>query len=187
MNFIYILTIALALAMDAFAVSIGVSLSQKSLSAHQTMRLAFFFGLFQFLMPILGWLAGKSILAYIHAVDHWIAFFLLGFIGAKMIYESFKETEFKRGSKADSTRGLPLLVLSIATSIDALAVGLSFAVLSVSVIPASVLIGLVAFAMSVIGVKIAPVLGKIVGKRAELAGGLVLIAIGVKILVDHMG
>ena len=187
MNFFYIFSIALALAMDAFAVSIGISLSQKKLMVHQTLRLAFSFGLFQFLMPILGWLAGKSILVYIHTVDHWIAFFLLGFIGAKMIYESFSETEFKRGSKTDSTRGLPLLVLSIATSIDALAVGLSFAVLSVSVIPASIIIGLVAFVMSVIGVKIAPVLGKIVGKGAELAGGMVLIAIGIKILVDHMG
>lgn len=186
MNFLFIFSIALALAMDAFAVSIGISLSKGSLTTRQTLRVAFFFGFFQFLMPVLGWFAGKSILVYIHAVDHWIAFFLLGLIGAKMIYESFSQTELKRGTRADSTRGLPLLVLSIATSIDALAVGLSFAMLSVSVIPASVMIGLVAFVMSVIGVKIAPVLGKIVGKGAELAGGLILIAIGVKILVDHM-
>jgi len=186
-NFFYLFTIALALAMDAFAVSIGVSLSQKGLSPQQTFRLSFFFGSFQFLMPILGWWAGKRVLIYIHSLDHWIAFSLLGFIGVKMIYESFRETEIKRGSKADSTRGISLLVLSIATSIDALAVGLGFAVLSVSVIPASLLIGLVAFILSIVGVKVAPVLGKIVGKGAELAGGIILIGIGIKILFDHLG
>lgn len=187
MNFFYILSIALALAMDAFAVSIGVCLSQEGLTRRQTFRLAFFFGLFQFMMPVLGWLAGKSMIVYIQKIDHWLAFTLLLFIGTKMIYESFQETELRRGAKADSTKGFTLIVLSLATSIDALAVGLSFAVLSVSVIPSSLIIGLVAFVMSVVGVKIAPVLGKAVGKRAELAGGLVLIAIGVKILIDHMG
>lgn len=186
MNFFYILTIALALAMDAFAVSMGISLTQGSLTSRQTLRVAFFFGFFQFGMPVLGWVAGKSILVYIHAVDHWIAFFLLGLVGAKMIYESFLETELKRGTKADSTRGLPLLVLSIATSIDALAVGLSFAVLSVSVIQASILIGVVAFLLSVIGMKIAPLIGKVIGRWAELAGGLILIAIGIKILIEHL-
>ncbi len=187
MSFFYLFTIALALAMDAFAVSIGISLSQKGLTARQTFRLSFFFGFFQFLMPVLGWWAGKHVLVYIHSLDHWIAFFLLGIIGAKMIYESFQETEIRRGSKVDSTRGFHLLFLSIATSIDALAVGLGFAVLSVSVIPASLMFGLVALVMTIIGVRVAPILGRIVGKGAELAGGIILIGIGIKILVDHLG
>mgnify|MGYP005622986841 CR=1 FL=1 len=186
MNVYFLFPIALALAMDVFAVSTGVCLSQGGLTGRRTFRMAYFFGLFQFMMTVLGWAAGNSVLVNIQKYDHWVAFLLLFFIGAKMIYESLKESELKQASKEDPTRGFPLLILSFATSIDALAVGLSFALLSVSVIPASLMIGLVAFLMSLVGVKLAPFLGKIAGKWAELSGGLILIAIGIKILFDHM-
>ena len=186
MKLFWIFPIAFALAMDAFAVSIGVSLTQDNLTRRSILRLAFFFGFFQFMMPILGWMAGKSILVYIRAVDHWMAFVLLLLIGIKMIYESMKGQEIARGSRADPTRGFSLFILSIATSIDALAVGLSFAVLETSILSSALIIGVVAFFMSLVGARIGPLLGKVIGKWAELAGGVILIFIGIKILIEHL-
>jgi len=186
MNFFLVLVIALALAMDAFAVSVGVSLSLEKITRLQTFRLAFCFGFFQFFMPLIGWFAGRNILRYIQAFDHWIAFGLLAFIGSKMILESFKRKETPAERSSDPTKGLSLFFLSVATSIDALAVGLSFAVLHVSILHPAVIIGLVASFMTILGVKIGPVLGQLVGKRAELLGGLVLIFIGIKMLLEHL-
>jgi len=186
MNFFLVLAVALALAMDAFAVSVGVSLSLEKITKFQTFRLALSFGSFQFLMPLIGWSAGRNILDYIQAFDHWVAFGLLAFIGSKMIYESFRRREISPERSSDPTKGLSLVFLSVATSIDALAAGLSFAVLHVSILYPAIIIGLIAFLMTVLGVKIGPILGRIAGKRAEFFGGVILILIGVKILLEHL-
>jgi putative Mn2+ efflux pump MntP len=187
MNFLLVLVIALALAMDAFAVSVGISLSLETITKRQTLRLASHFGFFQFMMPLIGWFAAQNILVkYIEPFDHWVAFCLLAIIGAKMIYESFKSGKKIKDTKANPTKGLSLLVLSVATSVDALAVGLSLAALHVAILYPAVVIGLVAFFMTVLGVNIGPFFGRIIGKRAELMGGLILILIGVKTLLDHL-
>ncbi len=188
MNFFLVFGIAFALAMDAFAVSVGVSLSLEGMTKRQTFRLAIYFGFFQFMMPVVGWLAGNSLLKYIQVVDHWIAFGLLLFVGVKMIYESFKRgKKTKEGNvNVDPTKGLSLLTLSVATSIDALAAGLSLAALQESILYPAVVIGLVAFLMTVLGTRLGPPLGQRIGKKAELAGGLILILIGIKILAEHL-
>lgn len=186
MNFLLILAIALALAMDAFAVSIGLALNLKRATGGQAFRLAFHFGLFQFLMPVIGWAAGGSLIKYIEGYDHWAAFGLLLAVGGKMIFESFRREKEIEVKKSDPTRGISLFVLSVATSLDALAVGLSLAALHVAIILPAVVIGIVAFAMTVIGIKIGPLLGKVIGKKAELLGGVILLLIGIKILADHL-
>lgn len=186
MNFFIVLALALALAMDAFAVSVGLSLSLGKMTKSQTFRLSFHFGFFQFIMPVIGWLAGKNLIKYIQAVDHWVAFGLLLIIGGKMIYESFAQAERLEMRKSDPTKGFSLMLLSVATSIDALAVGVSLAALHFSIVYPAVIIGMVAFSMSVVGVKIGPLIGIIMGKRAELLGGLILVLIGAKILSDHL-
>ena len=186
MNIWLVLSLALALAMDAFAVSISVSLKLGGISHQQSFRLAFHFGLFQFLMPCAGWILGRSIQNFIQAVDHWIAFFLLLLIGYKMIKDSFAQKNAAEKKRKDPTKGLTLMVLAIATSIDALAAGLSLALLDVKVLYAALVIGMVAFILSLVGSLLGPILGKIVGKRAELLGGVVLILIGSKILLDHL-
>ena len=188
MNFIIVFGVALALAMDAFAVSVGVSLSLEGITKRQTFRLAFSLGFFQFMMPMVGWLAGNSLLKYIQAVDHWVAFGLLLFVGVKMIYESFKRgKKTKEGNvNVDPTKGLSLLTLSVATSIDALAAGLSLAALHESILYPAVVFGLVAFLMTILGTRLGPPLGQRIGKKAELAGGLILILIGIKILAEHL-
>jgi putative Mn2+ efflux pump MntP len=185
-SFPLVLAIALALAMDAFAVALGLGLSLKPATGRQTFRLAFHFGLFQFLMPIIGWGTGERLIRSIERYDHWVALALLLAVGGKMIYESFRKGEESDLRSADPTKGFSLVVLSIATSVDALAVGLSLAALRVSIIFPAVIIGLVASAMTVAGMKVGPAVGKVIGKRAELLGGLILISIGIKILVDHI-
>jgi putative Mn2+ efflux pump MntP len=184
MNILSIFIIAVALGMDAFSVAIGIGAGSRKLDLRPVFRLSFHFGMFQFLMPIIGWAAGRSIASYIGGYDHWLAFGLLAFVGLKMIKESFA-TE-KEGVMLDATRGWTLIILSIATSIDALAVGLSFAFLNIGIYGASSVIGIVCFVMTAAGMFFGHRLGRLFGKRAEIAGGLVLIAIGVKILCDHV-
>jgi putative Mn2+ efflux pump MntP len=186
MNFFLVFPIALALAMDAFAVTVGVGIALKALKKMQAFRLAIYFGFFQFLMPLIGWQAGKSFLRYIREVDHWIAFLLLFFIGAKMIFESFRNPSEKTRTADDPTRGLPLIILSVATSIDAFAVGLSFAAIREEILYPSILIGCVAFLMTLLAAKVGPIIGKISGKGAELLGGLILCFMGIKILAEHL-
>lgn len=186
MNILLVLGLALALAMDAFAVSLGLGLSLKPATGSQTFRLAFHFGFFQFLMPVLGWAAGETLLRYIQKYDHWVAFALLLGVGAKMIYGSFRMEKELGTERSDPTRGISLLVLSLATSLDALAVGLSLAALRVSIVFPAVVIGIVAFGLTVLGMKIGPALGKVIGRRAELLGGVILVLIGIKILTDHL-
>lgn len=185
MKLLLIFPVALALAMDAFAVSVGLSVSQKELSKNQVLRLASGFGLFQFLMPLFGWLAGQVILDAIKMIDHWVAFGLLAFIGTKMIHESFRDKSPLSNREGDPTKGFVLLLLSVATSIDALAVGFSFAALDQPILAPSLIIGFVASVLTVIGTKVGPLFGRLLGRRSELVGGCVLILIGIKILMDY--
>lgn len=186
MSPLIVLGLAFALAMDAFAVSLGLGLSLRPASRGQTARLALSFGLSQAIMLILGWAAGETLIRYIEKVDHWVAFALLLGVGGKMIFESLKPEPSLESKRSDPTRGVSLLVLSVATSLDSLAVGLSLAALRVAIVFPAVVIGTVAFAMTVLGMKIGPALGKIIGRRAELLGGAILILIGIKILIDHL-
>jgi putative Mn2+ efflux pump MntP len=183
MSFPYLLAIALGLAMDAFAVSTACGVQVAVLRYGHVLRVALAFGFFQFMMPVIGWLAGSTLSGWVEAVDHWIAFGLLALIGAKMMWESFRESD---APAKDPTRGWNLLVLAVATSIDALAVGLSLAFLNVSIWVPSLVIGIVAAALSAIGAIFGCRLGHRFGVWAERAGALVLFGIGVKILVDHL-
>jgi putative Mn2+ efflux pump MntP len=176
-----ILGIAIGLAMDAFAVSIAAGIAVERLTGRHVFRLGWHFGLFQFLMPVLGWLAGRTVAGYINAFSHWIAFGLLGWIGGKMLWEAFHETEEK--AARDPTKGMLMVTLSIATSIDALAVGLSMAVLNTSVWLPAVIIGLVAGGLTTFGIIFGSRIGARWGRRAEILGGLVLLGIGARILI----
>jgi len=181
-----ILGIAFGLAMDAFAASIACGVILCGVSPRQIFRLSFHFGLFQFAMPVIGWLAGLSIIGWVESFDHWIAFVLLGFIGGKMIWESFHSFEERSQSGNDPTRGLSLVSLSIATSIDALAVGLVFATEKVRILYPCIVIGLVAGIMTALGMAIGCRIGARFGSRMERIGGAVLIVIGLKILFSHV-
>ncbi len=186
MDFINIFALAVALAMDAFAVAIATGVRLKRVSLRQFFRLAWHFGLFQALMPIIGWAAGLTVRDQIERFDHWIAFGLLTFVGVNMIREACKLEEDAK-EKHDPTRGLTLVMLSVATSIDALAVGLTISMLQVSIWLPAIIIGLVAGAFTVVGLH----LGKSVGSAERLSpvagvlGGVVLLGIGVKILIEH--
>ncbi|HPX60786.1 MAG TPA: manganese efflux pump MntP family protein [Deltaproteobacteria bacterium] len=183
MDWLTILGIAVALAMDAFAVALAAGAVIDPLTRRHIFRLGFHFGLFQALMPVAGWLIGLSVQKWIAAYDHWIAFGLLAFVGARMIHEAFEDGEQRCAS--DPTRGMTLVMLSVATSIDALAVGLSLAMLAVSVWLPAVVIGLVAGVLTVVGMLLGRRLGTAWGRRVEVLGGLVLIGIGLKILLEH--
>ena len=180
---ITILLIALGLAMDSFSVSIANGLATKTFKISKALTIALFFGFFQALMPIFGWLAGESIANYISAFDHWIAFAFLTFIGVKMIYESITD---KPNNFLGAYNLKVILILSIATSIDALAVGLSFSFLDISIFFPALIIGVVAFLMSFFGVYVGRRFGKILKNRIEILGGLILIIIGLKILFEHV-
>ncbi len=157
----------------------------RALSRLQMLRTSFAFGLSQFLMPILGWLAGRTITQIISAYDHWVAFTLLVLVGGRMVWESFREKD-GRGEETDITKGFTLLTLSLATSVDALAVGLSFAFLETGIMWASLTIGLVAFSVTAIGFGLGRKAGRWLGKRAKLAGGVILIGIGLRIFLTHI-
>ena len=182
MGIISILLIAVGLAMDSLAVSISGGIVMRPFCMRQSLRLALTMGIFQGGMTLLGWLMGVSFSSYITAFDHWIAFILLGFLGGKMIYESFGEEEPTISSFSTKT----LLTLGVATSIDALAVGVSMAFLKTSIYFPAFIIGFVTFALSLIGVISGYRFGKIKGINVELFGGIILIAIGVKILIEHL-
>ena len=184
MSLITIAALAVALGMDALAVAISVGVTLPKLSLRAVFRLSFHFGLFQFLMPIVGWAAAMFVRRWIETYACWIALALLSLIGLKMIWESLRR-EHSSSPPADPTRGWSLVMLSVATSIDALAVGMSMAALKVEVVAPAILIGLVAAAMTGIGMHLGRRLGQRFGKRTELLGGLILIAIGVKILLQH--
>ena len=184
MSTLTIVVIALGLALDALAVAVAAGLSLGAVSPRQIFRLAFHFGLFQALMPILGWLAGLGVGHYIAGWDHWIAFLLLVFIGGKAIWEA-TWGDVQATSRADPTRGLTLVALATATSIDALAVGVSLAMLRVSIWYPSVVIGCVTAVLTGTGMLLGKYLGSRFGQRIEILGGLILIGIGIEILAQH--
>jgi putative Mn2+ efflux pump MntP len=184
MDLLTLLGIAVALAMDAFAVALATGMNLSALTGRHLFRLGFHFGLFQALMPIIGWLAGQTVQQRIAAWDHWIAFGLLAFVGGHMLKEAFAEPDDKATAN-DPTRGMSLVLLSVATSIDALAVGFSLSVLGVSIWTPAVVIGLVAGALTVAGMLLGRRAGDRWGPRVEIVGGLLLIGIGLKILFEH--
>ena len=184
MDAITLTGLALALAMDAFAVALGTGAVLSRLTGRHLFRLGFHFGLFQALMPVIGWLAGLTIMQWVEAWDHWIAFSLLAIIGGRMIYEAVSDEE--KADERDPTKGLSLVLLSIATSIDALAVGFSLSVIGVSIWMPALVIGLVAGVLTVVGMLLGGRIGNRWGSRVEIFGGLVLIAIGLKILIEHL-
>lgn len=176
--------IAVSLALDAFAVSASTGIAMPGFRLKHALTMGAWFGTFQFAMPLLGWLLGTGISGYIQAVDHFIAFGLLAFIGGRMVYGALTGGEGSEGCADLSVRRLCLL--AIATSIDALAVGVSMAFMEVNILLSAAVIGAVAFVLSVVGGMLGHRLGGLFQKRAELVGGLVLIAIGTKILVEHL-
>jgi putative Mn2+ efflux pump MntP len=183
MNLITVLLTSVALAMDAFAVSIGGGISIKKVILKDYLIISTFFGGFQFIMPLLGWSSGLFFRDFIISFDHWIAFGLLGLIGSKMIYESFQQEE-EEGT--DFRNLYILLTLAIATSIDALAVGLSFSVIKTPIMGASIIIGVITFLICLFGVYIGNKFGHLFEKQAETIGGIILIGIGIKILTEHL-
>lgn len=183
MGIIEILLIAVGLAMDAFAVSVCKGLAMKKLNWEKAIIIALYFSIFQALMPILGYLLGIAFESIITQIDHWIAFVLLLIIGIKMINEVFEE---EKQSYDDSVNFKVMLVLSIATSIDALAVGITFAFLNTNIILAVSIIGIITFLLSLLGVKIGNRFGNKYEKKAQIIGGIILIIIGIKILIDHL-
>jgi manganese efflux pump family protein len=184
MSIAEILLIAVGLAMDAFAVSLGVGTTRFANSARPRFRLAWHFGLFQALMPALGWLVGSTVAHFIAPFDHWIAFGLLAFVGVRMIRSGLSPDE--ESYRADPSRGGTLVLLSLATSIDAFAVGLTLAMLSVPIVYPVLVIGIVTGALSLLGLLAGNRLGKTFGKRMEVVGGIILIAIGIRIVVTHL-
>ena len=186
MGWLSLLALACALAMDAFAVAMVTGLTLRPLTRRHVFRLAFHFGLFQALMPALGWAAGNAVRNYIAAFDHWIAFGLLTFVGGRMIWGALTGDGDKAAAANDPTSGWSLVVLSVATSIDALAVGLSLAMLGLPIVVPAVIIGLVAAAFTAVGMALGRRLGSLWGKRVEILGGLILIGIGVEIVVEHV-
>jgi len=183
---IEIIAVAAALAVDAFAVSVAVGVALRRVSPRQTFRLAWHFGLFQALMPVGGWYAGHTVHDLIAAFDHWVAFGLLVLVGGRMILGAVRNGGGEV-SAAEPTRGWSLALLSIATSIDALAVGLSLAMLRVSVWVPALVIGLVTGALTAVGIHLGGCLGRRTGlaRYAALAGGIVLLAIGARVLHEH--
>jgi putative Mn2+ efflux pump MntP len=184
MSLLNLTLIAIGLSMDAFAVAVASGLAIKNLKVGHALLIAAFFGGFQALMPTLGWLAGLTFRSVVQGVDHWVAFVLLTVIGAKMIYEALK---FEKAEKPDNPLNvLVLLVMAIATSIDALAVGITFALLKVAIVFSVLFIGAVTFALSILGVYIGDYCGHFFEKKIEIIGGLTLIGIGLKILIEHL-
>lgn len=187
MGILEIILTGVGLAMDAFAVSICKGLGMKKLNHKHAFVYALFFGGFQALMPLIGWFLGTSFKQYIVTIDHWVAFVLLAIIGGKMLYEAVtdkEESETITESKLDIKE---VCLLAIATSIDALAVGITFAFLGVNIWLAIAVIGVITFIISYIGVVVGNVFGNRYKKKAEIAGGIILILIGVKILIKHLG
>jgi len=184
MDMFTIIFIAFGLAMDAFAVSITSGLTIKHLRINNALKIAIFFGSFQAVMPVIGWLAGLSLRDFIADVDHWIAFGLLSFIGCKMIYESIKIKSSEK--EINPLNVYVLLMLSIATSIDALAIGVSFAFLKISIATPIIVIGAVTFLLSFLGVFVGNRFGHFFESKIEIVGGFILIGIGIKILIEHL-
>ena len=198
MNLFEVFLIAIGLSMDAFAVSITLSLSEQKISVKKALIPPLYFGFFQALMPLIGFISGSYFSEKIQNIDHWIAFVLLGFIGGKMIRDSLSKDSFSKDSsskdslpKEEKTAANPfgfikMLLLAIATSIDALAIGITFAFLKINIFTAIIITGTITFIISFAGIKTGSFLGVKFKSRAELTGGVILIIIGVRILIEHL-
>jgi len=184
MNTLEVMVIAFGLAMDAFAVSLASGASNRLTSKRSVFRLSFHFGLFQFMMPVIGWFLGYTIAPLFQTFDHWIASGLLLFVGFRMIRTAFGG--MRETYQQDPSKGLNLVLLSVATSIDALAIGLSLAMLDIEIWYPSIIIGIVTGILSVIGIKLGKKLGDVFGQKMEFIGGLILIFIGLNILLENI-
>lgn len=184
MSLFSLFVIAVGLSMDAFAVSICKGLAMQKINLKKACIVGLWFGGFQALMPLIGYLLGSQFEKYITAIDHWIAFVLLGLIGASMIKEALSKEEECANDSLDCKT---MFLLAVATSIDALAVGVTFAFLQVDIVPAVAFIGTITFLLSAVGVKVGNVFGMKYKSKAELAGGIILIVMGIKILLEHLG
>lgn len=187
--FIELFLLGIGLAMDAFAVSVCKGLGMRRLNKKQTLIIGLYFGGFQALMPLIGWLLGSQFQKYITSIDHWIAFILLSFIGGKMMIEAIREwNEEETVDVMDAPLDHKnMLVLAVATSIDALAVGITFAFLDTPIIEAITIIGITTMVISIIGVVVGNFFGSRYKSKAEFIGGLILILLGLKILLEHLG
>ena len=184
MSFLELLLVAVGLSMDAFAVAVCRGLEMRRIDYRQALLIAVFFGGFQALMPVVGYLLGAGFEHYISAFDHWIAFALLAFIGGKMIWEAVRGGEEEQPQELDLKM---LLMMAVATSIDALAVGITFAFLGVDIVSSALLIACITFSLSFAGVVVGNRFGNRFERKAQVAGGVVLILIGLKILLEHLG
>lgn len=182
MGIFSILLTGFALSMDAFAVSVTKGMTLKKINLSIATKIAFLFGLFQGVMPLIGWLFGMNFELYIRSIDHWIAVFLLSFLGIKMIIEAIKNDDNDDTTYLDNKE---LIILSIATSIDALAVGVTFAFLNIDIIPICISIGAITFLVCLIGVLIGKKIGSVFKNYAQIVGGIILILIGLNILNEH--
>lgn len=187
--FIELFLLGIGLAMDAFAVSVCKGLGMRRLNKKQALIIGLYFGGFQALMPLVGWLLGSQFQKYITSIDHWIAFILLGFIGGKMMIEAIREwNEEETVDVMDAPLDHKnMLVLAVATSIDALAVGITFAFLDTPIIEAITIIGITTMVISIIGVVVGNFFGSRYKSKAEFIGGLILVLLGLKILLEHLG
>jgi len=184
MDFLTVLILAIALSMDAFTVSVCGGMTIRDLKLSQSMKISLCFGGFQALMPVLGWLAGLSMSRFVSGIDHWIAFTLLGLIGGKMIYDAWQGDDCI--DENQFLNNWVLLSLGVATSIDAFAVGLTFAFLKGAIWSSSAIIGLVTFGICLIGVRLGERFGGLVKQHIGALGGIILIGIGLKILIQHL-
>jgi putative Mn2+ efflux pump MntP len=185
MKFLELMIIAVGLSMDAFAVSLCKGLELRKRNLGKAGAIALFFGGFQALMPLIGWLIGKQFEKFIINFDHWVAFILLFFIGGKMIHGAFEPENCPADSSSLNIK--ELILLAVATSIDALAVGITFSLLKVSILPAVSVIGITTFILCLIGVGAGRRFGGKLKSKAEVAGGIVLVLIGIKIIFEHLG
>ena len=187
--FIELFLLGIGLAMDAFAVSVCKGLGMRRLNKKQTLIIGLYFGGFQALMPLIGWLLGSQFQKYITSIDHWIAFILLSFIGGKMMIEAIREwNEEETVDVMDAPLDHKnMLVLAVATSIDALAVGITFAFLDTPIVEAITIIGITTMVISIIGVVVGNFFGSRYKSKAEFIGGLILVLLGLKILLEHLG
>lgn len=186
MGFLELFLIGVGLSADAFSVSVCKGLNMRKLNMVHAYIIALFFGGFQAIMPLIGYLLGTSFSKYIEAFDHWIAFVLLAFIGGKMVIEAIREKDDEEDEKTDVLKMGELTVLAVATSIDALAVGITFAFLKVNIFFSILIIGVTTFALSLGGVLLGNRFGAKYKNKAEIAGGVILILIGLKILLEHL-
>lgn len=190
MNLLTIIGIAFGLSLDAFTVALTNSTVIKDLHLRHGLRMAFFFGFFQFLMPIVGWAAGMTFSGYIKNIDHWIAFLLLLFVGGRMIWNGLPfgkvDTICPNNGKKDCRDLSTLFLLSIATSIDAMVIGLSFAMIKINIVYPSVLIGVITFFVSIFGYGLGKYIGEKIKFQLDILGGAILVGIGIKILIEHV-